>query len=154
MLRNEAVPFPVEESAGGGYQLLIKFHLLPGQDLESVREKLVPGWLTYGMTTTLDEPPTARRGSPLDHPVLREIEATLHDEYPGAPAGPYFLAWTATDARFFRTLGVPSYGFSPFLIMNTDTLQVDQINERFALPGFVDGVALYAKLVRRLASDT
>jgi acetylornithine deacetylase/succinyl-diaminopimelate desuccinylase-like protein len=154
MFRNEAVPFPVEKAPGGGYQLLIKFQLLPHEELETVREKLVPRWLTFGMTTTLDEPPSARGGSPLDHPVFREIEATLHDEYPDAPSGPYFLAWTETDARFFRALGVPAYGFSPFLIMNTDTLQVDQANERFALPGFVDGVALYAKLVRRLAADT
>ena len=48
--------------------------------------------------------------------------------------------------------GCLSYGFSPFLIMSTDTLQVDQANERFALPGFVDGVALYGRLVRRLVA--
>lgn len=154
MLRNEAVPFAVEEAPGGGYRMLIKLQLLPDEDLGSVREKLVPAWLTFGMTTTLDEPPAARGGSPLDHPVFREIEASLREAYPGVPAGPYFLPWTATDARFFRSLGVPAYGFSPFLIMNTDTLQVDQANERFALPGFVDGVALYGKLVRRLVSDT
>jgi len=106
------------------------------------------------MTTLLDEPPSARHGSPLQHPVFREIEATLHQEYPDALVGPYFLPWSATDARFFRTLGVPAYGFSPFLILSTDTLQVDKANERFALPGFVDGVALYSKLVRRLVSDT
>ena len=74
----------------------------------------------------------------------------MRDEYPDAPAGPYFLAWTATDARFFRVAGVPTYGFSPFLIMNTDTLQVDRANERFALPGYVEGVELYEELVRRL----
>ena len=154
MLRDEAVPFQVEVAKGGGYRMIIKFQLLPGEDLAVVREKLVPSWLTFGMTTLLDEPPTARHGSPLDHPVLRQIEATLHDVYPDAPVGPYILPWTATDSRFFRTLGVPSYGFSPFLVMNTDTLQVDQANERFALPGFVEGVALYSKLLRRLVSDT
>jgi acetylornithine deacetylase/succinyl-diaminopimelate desuccinylase-like protein len=150
MLRNEAVPFPVQEAEGGGYELLIKFQLLPGEDLEAVREKLVPSWLTFGMETMIDEPETARSGSPLDHPVFQEIQDTLEEEYPDAPSGPYFLAWTATDSRFFRVAGVPSYGFSPFLIMNTDTLQVDQANERFALPGFVAGVELYEKLVRRL----
>ena len=150
MLRNEAVPFQVQEAEGGGYELLIKFQLLPGEDLEAVREKLVPAWLTFGMTTTLDEPETARSGSPLDHAVFEGIQETLQDEYPEAPAGPYFLAWTATDARFFRAAGVPSYGFSPFLIMSTDTLQVDRANERFALPAFVEGVKLYEKLVRRL----
>jgi len=38
--------------------------------------------------------------------------------------------------------------------MSTDTYQVDQANERFSLPGFVDGVEVYRDLVRRLASDT
>jgi acetylornithine deacetylase/succinyl-diaminopimelate desuccinylase-like protein len=154
MLRDEAVPFKVEPAAGGGYELLIKLQLLPGEELAAVREKLVPAWMTFGLTTRLDEPDSARAGSPLDHPVFRGVQAALHDSYPDAPQGPYFLPWTATDARFFRTLGVPTYGFSPFLIMSTDTLQVDQANERFALPGFVDGVALYDKLVRRLVSDT
>jgi acetylornithine deacetylase/succinyl-diaminopimelate desuccinylase-like protein len=154
MMRNEAVPFKVEPAAGGGFELLIKFQLLPGEDLEAVREKLVPSWLTFGLTTRIDEPLSARGGSPLDNPVFKTIQATIHETYPDAPVGPYFLPWTATDARFFRTMGVPTYGFSPFLIMNTDTLQVDQANERFALPGYVDGVELYRRVVRRLASDT
>jgi aminoacylase len=154
MMRDEAVPFKVEAAPGGGWELLIKFQLLPGEELEAVREKLVPPWLTFGLTTRIDDPPSAHGGSPLDHPVFRTIQETIHDAYPDAPVGPYFLPWTATDARFFRTLGVPAYGFSPFLIMNTDTLQVDQANERFALPGYVDGVALYKLVVRRLVSDT
>jgi acetylornithine deacetylase/succinyl-diaminopimelate desuccinylase-like protein len=154
MLRDEAVPFKVKEAPGGGWELDIKFQLLPGEDLETVREKLVPRWLTFGLTTMVDDPRSARAGSPLDNRVYKTIEATLRDAYPEAPVGPYFLPWTATDARFFRTLGVPAYGFSPFLIMNTDTLQVDQANERFAVPAFADGVELYKKLVRRLVSDT
>ena len=154
MFRNEAVPFRVREAPGGGYQMIIKFQLLPGADLETVRKKLVPDWMLFGLTVQLDEPPSASGGSPLDHPVFEEIQETLSDQYPGLPAGPYFLAWTATDARFFRTQGVPVYGFSPFLVMNTDTLAVDKANERFAIPGFVDGVELYVKLVRQLVSDT
>jgi acetylornithine deacetylase/succinyl-diaminopimelate desuccinylase-like protein len=154
MMRDEAVPFKVEPAPGGGYELLIKFQLLPGEELAAVRDKLVPPWMTFGMTAMIDDPRAARGGSPLDHPVFRTIQETVHETYPDAPVGPYFLAWTATDARFFRTLGVPTYGFSPFLIMNTDTLQVDQANERFALPGYVDGVALYKLVLRRLVSDT
>lgn len=154
MFRSEAVPFPVEEARGGGYQMLIKLQILPGDDLETVRRKLVPDWMLFGLSAQLDAPPPPRGGSPLDHPVFKEIQETLDDHYPGVAAGPYFLAWTATDARFFRAQGVPAYGFSPFLIMNTDTLSVDQANERFALPGFVDGVEIYVELVRRLVSDT
>ena len=73
------------------------------------------------------------------------MQEALHEAYPDAPRGPYFLPWTATDSRFFRRLGVPAYGFSPSCMMNTDTLQVDAANERFTLPAFVDGVELYAQ---------
>jgi len=106
--------------------------------------------MTWGLTLVLDESPSARHGSPLDHPVFRATQEVLAVRYPGAPAGPWFLSWTATDSRFFRAAGVPAYGFSPFLIMNTDTLQVDQANERFTLPAFVEGVEVYRELLRRL----
>jgi acetylornithine deacetylase/succinyl-diaminopimelate desuccinylase-like protein len=151
MFRNEAVPFSVEPAHGGGYELLIKIHLLPEQELAPVLDKLVPPSLTHGLEVLVDEPPAAHGGSPTDHPAFKEILATLHDHYPEAPAGPYFLPWSATDSRFFRAAGIPSYGFSPFLIMNTDTLQVDAPNERLALPGYVGGVDLYREVVRRLA---
>lgn len=147
--RNEAVPFQVEEAPGGGWQLLIKIHLLPGAKLEEELPKLIPAWMLAGLSATIDEPPAAPSSS-TRHPVYQAITETLAEHYPGAPAGPYFLPWTATDSRFFRSAGVPSYGFSPFLIMNTDTLQVDRANERFALPGFVDGTRVYRDLVRRL----
>jgi acetylornithine deacetylase/succinyl-diaminopimelate desuccinylase-like protein len=150
LFRNEAVPFAVQAAPGGGWEMLIKFHLLPGVELADVRDELLPPALLHGLSVTLDEPPTSRHGSPLDHPVFQTVLATLKERYPQAPAGPWFLPWTATDSRFFRAAGVPSYGFSPFLIMNTDTLQVDQANERFALPSFADGVSLYRQVVRRL----
>jgi acetylornithine deacetylase/succinyl-diaminopimelate desuccinylase-like protein len=150
LFRNEAVPFAVQAAPGGGWEMLIKFHLLPGVELADVRDELLPPAMLHGLAVTLDEPPTSRHGSPLDHPVFQAVLATLKERYPQAPAGPWFLPWTATDSRFFRAAGVPSYGFSPFLIMNTDTLQVDQANERFALPSFADGVSLYRQVVRRL----
>lgn len=147
--RNEAVPFQVQEAPGGGWQLLIKIHLLPGANLEEELPKLVPDWMLAGLSYTVDEPPAVASSS-TRHPVYQAVTETLAEHYPDATTGPYFLPWTATDSRFFRSAGVPSYGFSPFLIMNTDTLQVDKANERFALPGFVDGVRVYRDLVRRL----
>jgi len=99
---------------------------------------------------SLDEAPGSPMPSPTSHPAFREIQATLKTEYPDFRAGPFFLPWTATDSRYFRAAGVPSYGFSPFFIMSTDTYQVDAPNERLSLPGFLQGVELYRKLVRRL----
>jgi acetylornithine deacetylase/succinyl-diaminopimelate desuccinylase-like protein len=150
MLRNEAVPFHVLPAKGGGYQLLIMLHLLPGVRAADVRDQLLPPWLLQGLAVSLSEVPGSPLPSPTTHPAFREILTTLKTEYPDFRAGPFFLPWTATDARFFRAAGVPSYGFSPFFIMSTDTYSVDAQNERLALPGFLQGVELYRKLVRRL----
>jgi len=152
MFRNEAVARALEPAAGGGWELAIKLHLLPGVELADVRDQLLPEWMTRGLAVQIRELPTSYHGSPIRHPVLDAIRDEVESRHPGAVAGPMFLSWTATDSRFFRRAGIPSYGFSPFLIMNTDTLQVDAANERMALPGFVDGVALYVDVVRRLAS--
>ncbi|MES1241979.1 MAG: M20/M25/M40 family metallo-hydrolase [Acidobacteriota bacterium] len=157
MFRNEAVPFKPEQTPekakDGGWQLLIKLHLLPDADLKKEFPKLVPPALLQDLSWTIDAPPAVDHGSPVDHPAFQAIAAILKERYPDVPNGPYFLPWTATDSRFFRAAGVPSYGFTPFLIMNTDTLQVDKANERFALPGFVEGIEVYRDLVRRLVLE-
>ncbi len=151
MLRDEVAPQAVVEAPGGGYQMLVKLQLLPGTDAEAAAERLVPRWLTAGLTTTLYDEGAASFGSPLDHPVLRAAEATVREVYPDAPVGPLFLPRTATDARFFRAAGIPAYGFSPFAIPVTDTLIVGGGNERISLPGYVEGVAIYRRLIERLA---
>jgi acetylornithine deacetylase/succinyl-diaminopimelate desuccinylase-like protein len=155
MYRNEVVPFGIHEAQGGGYELRLMLHLLPGQEpTPALVDGLVPPWLIFGLPRRLDVPPAAPHGSPTDHPVFRGILEAIHRDFPDAPSGPYFQPWSMTDSRFFRAAGVPSYGFSPFLILTTDTLQVDRANERIALPGFVQGVGLYTQLLRRLVSDT
>jgi acetylornithine deacetylase/succinyl-diaminopimelate desuccinylase-like protein len=150
MLRNEAVPFDIQPAPGGGFELYILLHMLPGVRAAEVFDQLLPPWMMQGLSTSIDEPPGSPMPSPTDHPAFRAIVDTIHADYPDFPAGPFFLPWTATDSRFFRAAGVPCYGFSPFFIMSTDTYQVDRQNERLGLPGFLQGVELYRKLVRRL----
>ncbi len=151
MFRDELVAYPVEEDRDGGFRMRLVFHLLPGSDFADVRPRLLPPWLTHGVAVRLEEPLGSPAASPVDHPAYRAQEELLREAYPEARVGPYFLAWVATDSRFFREAGIPSYGFSPFLIFNTDTFRVDTINERIGLPGYVGGVELYGRLLRRLA---
>ncbi len=151
MFRDEIVPFEVVADEGGGYRMRILYHLLPGSDLAEVRARLLPAWITRPVGFVEGPPLGVGRGSPLDHPAYETLAATVAERFPEARVGPYFVSWSATDSRFFRAAGIPSYGFSPFVIFSTDTFRVDAANERIGLPGFVDGVELYREVVRRLA---
>lgn len=152
MFRNELHAFEVRPAAGGGWELPVKIHLLPGVELEEARDELIPEWLFYGVEAVLHEEPSADHGSPIDHPVLAAIERVLRERNPDAPVGPLFLPWTATDSRFFRAYGIPSYGFSPFRMLTSDVLRTGAEGERIPLPGYVEGVAVYRELLRRLAT--
>ncbi len=153
MFRDELHPLQVRHAEGGGWELPVTIHLLPGVELDDVRDELLPEWLFYGVRTTIEPDASAHHGSPLDSRVMRAVQDLVAQAHPEVPAGPVFLSWVATDSRFFRAYGIPSYGFSPFLILTSDALRVSGAGERIALPDYVDGVALYKRLVRRLAAD-
>jgi hypothetical protein len=156
MFRDESVPFPVVEADGGGWELRVLLHLLPGSRPEAVIAHLLPAWQRHGLDVTVYDEGGADRGSPPDHPLLSAVERVVHRRYPGVPTGPLFLPWTATDSRFVRARGIPSYGVSPFMILTpevTTQAQSGTVNERIALPGFVEGVELYAELVELLAGE-
>ena len=91
-----------------------------------------------------------RDRTPLAHPAFASLEAAVLAAHPGVPVGPLFSSWTGSDARFVRDLGIPAFGFSPFLIVSADTYYVGGPNERISLAGYVRGVRLYSDALRRL----
>lgn len=153
LFRNEAVPYPVEEAPGGGYQMPINLQLLPGADVERVVTDLLPPWRLHGLTVAVYDEGGAAHGSPVDHPVLTTIAEVIGEHYPGVPVGPLMLPWTATDSRFLRARGISSYGFSPFMVLTPEVLRIVQgkpVDERIALPGYVEGVKIYGEVLDRL----
>jgi acetylornithine deacetylase/succinyl-diaminopimelate desuccinylase-like protein len=149
--RSEIVPFNPERLPDGSFRMKVIFHLLPGDDLEAARERLLPPWILHDIPFTLAPALGTANASPVDHPAFSALLETIRGAYPETLAGPYLLPWSATDSRFFRAAGIPSYGFSPFLIFSTDTFRVDGTNERMSLPGYMSGFDLYLDAVRRIA---
>jgi acetylornithine deacetylase/succinyl-diaminopimelate desuccinylase-like protein len=96
-----------------------------------------------------DGPPLS---SPIDHPIFATITTVLESRYGTVSNGPFFQSRSTNDSRLFRNHGIPSYGFSPFLVLSTDTMGVGGVNESIALPAYLEGVELYIELVERLAS--
>lgn len=154
MLRDEALPHPVRPAEGGGWELLIYVNLLPGADPAVALAELLPPWRVHGLAVSVYDEGAPAHGSPMEAPVLDAIETAIHAHYPEVPVGPIFLPWTITDARFLRAAGVPAYGFSPFMVLTPEVMKLTQfgkVDERIALPGFVEGVEIYAELLEALA---
>jgi acetylornithine deacetylase/succinyl-diaminopimelate desuccinylase-like protein len=150
MLIDQAYPQDIVEDSGGN-RLEVRLLLLPGVSLEEGRTELLPDWMTYRVTASWREPSAPNPGSPTDDPTFQAILGVLQAHFPGVPVGPWLPDGSITDARFVRPLGVPAYGFSPFLVLSTDTLHIGRLNERIDLPGFVQGVEVYSDVLDRLA---
>jgi carboxypeptidase PM20D1 len=149
LFREEISPAPVAVDPDGTYRLLVALHLFPGSNTERAVRELLPDWKLSGIVATELEMASPPGASPLGHWAFEAAVDAVRDAFPGAAVGPYFLPWTGTDARHFRAAGIPAYGFSPFVIVVTNTLQIGKANERMQLPGFIEGVRLYENAVRR-----
>ncbi|MEM9554914.1 MAG: M20/M25/M40 family metallo-hydrolase [Acidobacteriota bacterium] len=135
---------------GGGYQVHVIVQLFPGDALEDWWPLLLAGRLD-GFTYTVEAThPPIHEPSPLDHPVMQTIDRQLEARFPFATHGPIFVPYIATDARYFRSYGITSFGFAPFRFPVSEAMSFMGPNERIALPIFVEGVALYESVVRDL----
>ena len=150
LFRNEAAVFPLEELPDGSFRVRVSLHLLPGADLAQAKEELLPSWITHGLDLQTMEPPAAQGGSDWPHPLTKTIEQAVRERFGDVRQGPYFLSFYANDSRFFRNLGIPSYGFTPFPVLASDSLTISRADERIAVPEFVEGVELYREVLLRL----
>jgi acetylornithine deacetylase/succinyl-diaminopimelate desuccinylase-like protein len=151
LMRNDVFAFKPRPAPGGGWEMRILLHLLPGADYAEEKASRFPPWMTAGvaLVETSAAPPVAV--SPLDHQAMQAIDQALVDRYGEIPRGPFFLPATMTDARFLRARNVPSYGFSPFFFLSPDTLRLGLPNERISASALVDGAQLYSNVVERIA---
>jgi acetylornithine deacetylase/succinyl-diaminopimelate desuccinylase-like protein len=150
-------PGRIQASAGGGYEWRLNLLLLPGTDPEEALDRLLPPWLLHGFPVRVFDEGAAGHGTPADHWAFAALDGAVRERHPKAVHGPLYVPRTATDARFFRAAGVASFGFTPFMVLTPEVMEVRRrgsFNERIGLPGFVEGVELYRRALARLANDT
>lgn len=85
--------------------------------------------------------------SPVDHPFYRMLGQKLIAAEPDSIVVPVVSPAT-TDARFFRSAGIPAYGFSPFKINFYDAGGIHGADERIRLRFFHEGTRLMREIVR------
>jgi acetylornithine deacetylase/succinyl-diaminopimelate desuccinylase-like protein len=72
------------------------------------------------------------------------------DELGGSPVVPSVITGF-TDSHYFRELGIPSYGFVPFVLNETEQRTVHGVDERVSLDNLRDGVRRLVAVLRALS---
>ncbi len=88
--------------------------------------------------------------SPLRPDVMQPIEKLTAQFWPGIPVIPS-MSTGATDSRFLRAIGIPTYGHSG-LAGDIDDNRAHGRDERVLVKAFDDGVEYLYRLVARLSS--
>lgn len=86
--------------------------------------------------------------SPLNPQLLRVIETVVHESYPNVHLMPS-MEMGASDGKFLRGAGIPTYGVSGVFIEQSDTRSHGK-DERLGIHEFDESVTFYDKLMKTL----
>jgi acetylornithine deacetylase/succinyl-diaminopimelate desuccinylase-like protein len=122
----------------------VNCRILPDETPEQVKavlERVVgdTGVKITAQGTARNSPP-----SPLTPALMTEIERVTKEMWPGVPVIPT-MSTGATDALYFRTLGIPVYGVSGLFYPETFA---HGMNERIPVKAFYDGLEFMYRLVK------
>lgn len=86
--------------------------------------------------------------SPAHGPAWNDLVAAVRDVHPGLLVTPYVMM-QASDARWFTPISAHVYRFTPFRVSADERACLHARNERLGVRAYLDGIAVYAALMRR-----
>lgn len=128
---------------------MVNCRIVPGETPEQTRETLVKVLADPQILVKVDRLDTQSQPSPLSRELTGAIEKLAAKFWPGAPMLPIMSAG-ATDGRFLRNAGIPTYGHSGLAGDMFDNRSHGQ-DERVAVKSFFDGLEYQYELVKLLA---
>ena len=138
----------------------VNCRISPGEDPEAIRRTLEKVAADPKVSVTVvpvkDEkgavvPPVGVPPSPLLPEVVRAEEKTVHSFWPDLPVVPT-MSTGATDGRYLRIAGIPTYGIACMFFDVNDT-RAHGKDERVGVKDFYDGVEVSYRLIRNLSSE-
>jgi acetylornithine deacetylase/succinyl-diaminopimelate desuccinylase-like protein len=127
----------------------INCRLVPGDKVDDVLAKLVATIGDPNVAIALLDRDVASAPSPVDKQLFAAVETLTHKFWPGIPVVPT-MSSGATDGRFLRNAGIPTYGHSG-LAGNILDPRAHGKDERISIKAFDKGVQYLYELVMLLA---
>lgn len=124
----------------------IDVRIVPGDEPEAVAERvrmLVAG-LDVSVEILFAEKPN---GSPMG-PFYGAMEDAILSTHPDAVVVPY-MSTGFTDSRFFRSIGIPTYGLMPMLLPPAEHGRIHGVDERIPLSGIAEMTEITYALIER-----
>ncbi|MGK5090320.1 M20/M25/M40 family metallo-hydrolase [Bdellovibrionota bacterium FG-2] len=134
-----------------GAKATINCRVLPDETLDQVRKTLLAVIADPQVQLkTLDEFERSD-ASPVAGADIETLKKIILQTWPGVPIIPYMM-FGATDSRFLRRAGIPSYGLLPIAETEDDGRRSHGIDERIRVKSFREGIEFFYRLMIALAA--
>jgi acetylornithine deacetylase/succinyl-diaminopimelate desuccinylase-like protein len=128
----------------------VNCRILPGEPPEEVLATLQRVIGDPQISVTPIAPAKPSPPSPLTPEILRAIEETTGEMWPGVPVIPT-MSTGATDGLYLRQAGIPVYGVSG-VFGDADDVRAHGQDERIATSWFYEGLEFCYRLMKRLTA--
>ncbi len=124
----------------------IDARIVPGEEPEAVaaRVRALVADLDVSVEILFAESPN---GSPMG-PLYGAMESAILSVHPDATVLPY-MCTGFTDSRFFRSIGIPTYGLMPLLLPREEHGKIHGVDERIPVDGIEEMTRIVYALIER-----
>lgn len=128
----------------------INCRIMPGVLPDAIQAELARIVSYLGVIVTRKDKSIGAGASPLRPDVMKAYTAAVHARFPGVSIVPE-MSTGATDARPFRTAGIPVYGVDGSWYVVPDDMRAHGRDERIKVQAFYDNVDHWVRLLPMLA---
>ena len=129
----------------------VNCRILPGDSVDYVQQTLTRIVADDKVSISIITDSTKGPSSPLNPELLKIVTQTTQQSWPGVEVVPVMMTG-ATDGRFLRAVGIPTYGIQGFFL-DRDDIRFHGRDERLLITSFYEGQQFLYTLVKSLTSS-
>ena len=130
---------------------VVNCRMLPADSPDEVKKTLQEVVADDQISITPIGTPRPSPASPLQPSIVRAIERTTGEMWPGVPVVP-IMSTGATDGAYLRRAGMPVYGVSG-LFDDVDDVRAHGKDERIGVKQYFEGLEFMYRLIKDLSSN-